>query len=89
MLTAKRGWLVIGVVTVVYEIICPEGQLLSEGVDRAILKHPLSVRALIMFIAFHLVNWLPVRVDPLHWLAVGVAHVRGTQHEKLESAVFE
>ncbi|WP_109527251.1 MULTISPECIES: DUF7427 family protein [Nocardia] len=65
-------WLIVGTVVAVAEEIAPTGQLLSEGVDRAIERHPILVRAAIIITALHLVNWLPARVDPL-------AHIPGAR----------
>lgn len=48
----------------VYEYFAPEGQLLSERVDRAIENHPIAVPLAIGITALHLANKLPERVDP-------------------------
>jgi len=72
---AKLAWTTIGVGICVYEYYAPEGQLLSEAVDRG-LEHPVG-RILIPLAvgatALHLCNALPNRIDPIHQLA---AHVR-------------
>jgi len=71
--TLAWGALVAGIC--VYEYYAPEGQLLSEAVDRG-LEHPVG-RILIPLAvgatALHLCNALPNRIDPIHQLA---AHVR-------------
>lgn len=51
---------------VAYEAIAPEGQLLSEGADRAILKYPVATKLAIGVTALHLANLIPDRFDPLH-----------------------
>lgn len=89
MLTAKRGWCVLAVSVLLYEVLCPEGELLSEGVDRAMVHHPVFVRFLILVVAAHLVNWLPRFVDPLHGLSVLVSRWRGVPRDRLEVVVFE
>lgn len=65
--TRIRSWhlwtALAGVVTAL-EIVAPEGELLSEGVDRGLERHPLLVRAAIVITAAHLLNLLPERVDP-------------------------
>ena len=65
-LTAERAWGVLGLSVLSYEAACPRGQLLSEGVDRAIEKHPIIVPAVIGYVALHLMNALPQQVDLLH-----------------------
>lgn len=61
-------WCVVGVVVVVAEAIAPPGELLSEGVDRALEKHPLLTRAAIEITARHLTNDLPPAVDPFAYI---------------------
>ena len=65
-LTAKRGWAAIGLGVLAYELACAEGQLLSEGADRAIEKHPVLTRAAIGITALHLSNAIPDYLDPIH-----------------------
>lgn len=65
-LKASRAWLGIAAGVLAYELLCPDGELLSEGADRGIEKHPLLVPLAIGVTALHLANVLPPRVDPLH-----------------------
>jgi hypothetical protein len=65
---SEKAWLGLAAGVLVYDTFCPEGETLSEGVDRA-LAHPLSRAATIGAIAItgaHLLNVLPERIDPLH-----------------------
>jgi hypothetical protein len=62
-LTARRGWAAIGLGVLAYEMSCPQGELLSEGANRAIERHPLLVKAAIGYTALHLMNALPEQVD--------------------------
>lgn len=54
----------------VYDVLCPPGETLSEGVDRALETRTGRVLALgaIAVVATHLANVLPQRCDPLHQL---------------------
>jgi hypothetical protein len=63
-MTARRMWMAIGLGVTAYEIACPENELLSEGVDRALESHRLLTTAAIGVTALHLVNVLPERFDP-------------------------
>jgi hypothetical protein len=65
-LKAGRMWCAIGATVLTYELICPKGELLSEGVDRAIEDHPIIVPLAIGITALHLMNKLPERIDPFH-----------------------
>lgn len=58
----------IGALVAAHDLFCPQGQSLSEGVDRAIEKHPVMTVASIGYVAAHLVNILPPQVDVLHHL---------------------
>lgn len=51
-----------------YDLLCPPGETLSEGVDRALETRTGRVLALgaIAVVATHLANVLPQRCDPLH-----------------------
>jgi hypothetical protein len=63
-LTATRGWAAIGLGVLAYELACPQGELLSEGVDRALDRNrPLTVAA-VGLTALHLLNALPDKADP-------------------------
>lgn len=68
-LSAKNGWLALGAGVLAYEILCPEGELLSEGVDRALERHPTLTRLAIGATALHLLNMLPEQYDPFHRLS--------------------
>lgn len=66
---SKVAWagLVAGVAA--YDIFCPAGETLSEGVDRGLeSKYKLAIQAGIAVTALHLVNVLPPAIDPLHQL---------------------
>ncbi|MEV6219782.1 hypothetical protein [Nocardia sp. NPDC051833] len=63
-ITAGHLWLALAGVVTALEVIAPDGELLSEGVDRGMERHPLLVRAAIIMTAAHLLNWLPERLDP-------------------------
>lgn len=70
--SAAWGWILIGGVVVWWELTCDPGNLLSEGVDRALESHPVATRAAIVVTAAHLANCMdgPVLrfVDPFKWV---------------------
>lgn len=67
-ITAERAWLGLGAAILAYEIACPQDHLLSQGVDRAIEKHPVATRLAIGITALHLANALPRQLDPFYQL---------------------
>lgn len=67
-LTSRNNWLITGAVIAALEIACPDGETMSEGVDRA-LEHPTlryAVMAGIGITAAHLLNVIPEKYDPFH-----------------------
>lgn len=63
---ATIAWATLAAGITAYEVACPRGETLSEGVDRA-LEHKMGrVLALgaIGITAAHLANLLPQRIDP-------------------------
>lgn len=63
-LTARRGWTALFFGVLAYEALAPKGELLSEGADRGIERHPYAVRALFIITALHLSNLLNPKFDP-------------------------
>lgn len=74
------GWFATVSVVVAYEIVAPEGMLLSEGMDRALVSHPIATRLVVAVVAMHLLNLLPERIDPLHRLAAARKPLRVRRH---------
>lgn len=62
--TAENPWAVLLAAVIAWEVLAPPGQLLSEGVDRALQRQSALTRAAITVTALHLANLLPRRVDP-------------------------
>ena len=69
-LTAQNGWLAVGSLILAFELACPRGCTLSEGVDLWIEKHPVRTRLLVLLVAGHLINAIPPRYDVIHQLAL-------------------
>lgn len=71
--TATKAWGYIGAFVLAYEATCGQNQLLSEGCDRALLKHPIATRAAIGVTALHLMNAFEAvgleQLDPIHQLS--------------------
>lgn len=68
MSEAAKAWGVLVGGVIAYDMLCPPGQTLSEGVDRAMetrLGRAASIGA-IAVTALHLVNAIPQKYDPIH-----------------------
>jgi hypothetical protein len=72
---STKAWLGLGAYVVATEVCAPQGELLSEAVDRWLEKHPArTVSALaITGTTLHLLNLLPEKYDPF---AITVKSVR-------------
>lgn len=78
-LTAKRAWSALVIGTLAYELTCGEGQLMSEGADRFINKHPymgrFAIAGLGLVITSHVANLVSEDKDlvskGLKWLKDG------------------
>ncbi|QFG08887.1 hypothetical protein PBI_MALAGASYROSE_37 [Mycobacterium phage MalagasyRose] len=74
MRAADRAWLTIAAVVLTYEAGAPRGELLSEGVDRYLVRRPWVTRVVVGYLGAHLLNLIPERVDPLTRIAVALRH---------------
>lgn len=63
------AWITLAVGVVVYEILAPPGQLMSEGMDKYRRHHPWVTVLAVVYVATHLLRVWPARIDPLHRLA--------------------
>lgn len=73
-------WVAIGLAVLYHEFSCADGELLSEEVDRQLVKRPLIVYGLIAVTVAHLLNRLPQQLDPFHWVYLTNHHItRGTK----------
>lgn len=64
MRAADKAWLAMAAGVLAYELAAPDGELLSDGVDRYLDRHPWLTRAVIAATALHLINATPARIDP-------------------------
>ena len=57
-----------------YEVACPKNEMLSEAMDRYLVRHPRMrriplVEAFAFYTCFHCINRLPPRYDLFYWAA--------------------
>ena len=67
---AARAWGAMALSITAYEILCPKGETLSEGLDRLMEHSPFArITALgaIGITAAHLGNLIPEKYDPFHY----------------------
>lgn len=76
-LTAGQAWTAIACFVLFHELTCQPGQLLSEGVDRGLEKRPVLVYSFITITVAHLLNQIPLRVDPYSRLFQLIQRLKG------------
>lgn len=69
MRPAEKAWLALAAGVIGYEIFAEEGELMSEAVDRWLMKHPAVTTLGVVVTAMHLLNWIPKPIDPFHLLS--------------------
>jgi hypothetical protein len=62
-MNARQAWGLLAVGVLGYELVCDDGQLLSECVDEWLVSRPVLTRAAIAALALHLGNAVPERYD--------------------------
>jgi hypothetical protein len=62
-MSARQAWALIAAGVLGYEVVCKDGQLLSECVDEWLISKPILTRAAIAALALHLGNAIPERYD--------------------------
>jgi hypothetical protein len=72
---ADRAWIVLGLGVFGYDVACGEGETMSEGADRYMLRHPWLVRGVAFALASHVCNLVPDRYDVVHQMFVAVRRV--------------
>jgi len=65
MRASDKAWLVMAAAILVYEILAPPGELLTNGVGRHLAAHPWITRGVVLVVAAHLLGVLPRWCDPL------------------------
>jgi hypothetical protein len=69
------AWLTLGTGVIVYDVLCTEGDTMSEAADRYMLRHPWLVRAVAFVLAAHVCNLVPNRLDAVHGMFVAIRRV--------------
>ncbi len=65
---ADRAWLALAAGVLAWDVACPAGQTLSAGAARYHQARPWLTRAVVAYLAAHLLGAIPARGDPLNYL---------------------
>lgn len=75
MRAADRAWLALGAGVLAYDLLSPDGETLSEGIDRYLARRPMLTRMAVLAVSRHLLNQLDP--DPIHIVFTGLRRLRG------------
>ena len=62
-MNARQAWALMAAGVLGYEVVCKDGELLSECVDEWLVSRPILTRTAIAALALHLGNAVPQRYD--------------------------
>jgi hypothetical protein len=81
--TSDKAWMTLGAAILAYEIWAPDGELLSEAVDRYLITHPIATKVITMTLVLHILNVVQPDYDPIHHLATVLRKGRNYGPSKL------
>lgn len=67
---SDKAWIVLGLGVLSFDVLCDDGETMSDACDRWMLRRPWLVRGVAFAVAAHCANAIPSRVDPVHGLFV-------------------
>lgn len=70
MRPSGKAWVALIVGVVLWDVLCEPGEMMSEASARYAKAHPVMAYLVIGSVAAHLVDRIPKRVDPIHWIGV-------------------
>lgn len=70
------AWVTLGVGVLGYDVLCDDGDTMSEAADRYMLRHPWLVRSVAFALAAHVCNLVHPRYDVVHVLFVTLRRTR-------------
>jgi hypothetical protein len=65
-----KAWIVLGAGVLSYDVLCSDGDTMSEAADAYVLRHPWVTRFVAFSLAAHVCNLAKPELDPIHWLFV-------------------
>lgn len=72
MRPSDGAWIAIGGGVLAFDLLCEDGDTLSEAADRYMRHHPWLVRFVAFALASHVCNMVPDRYDIVHQMFVGI-----------------
>lgn len=72
MRSSDRAWITLGVGVLAWDMVCADGEMLSEASARYAKAHPVIAYAVIGSVAAHLTSAIPKQLDPIHGIGTVV-----------------
>lgn len=66
MRASERAWAALAIGVIGYEVMAPQGEMLSHAFDGFLERHPIITWGCTLLLAAHLLNVLPPRFDPFN-----------------------
>lgn len=63
---ADKAWAGLATYVVAWNLLAPEGEMLSMGLDRYLESHPFLSRFITLGVSLHLLNLIPEKFDMIH-----------------------
>lgn len=68
MRPAAKAWIALAAGIIWWDVTCPRGETLSAACRDARRIAPVTVTSAVVYLALHLLGWLPHEADPLQRL---------------------
>jgi hypothetical protein len=65
-----RAWIALGAGVLTYDVLCSDGNTMSETADTYMVHHPWLTRGVAFALAAHVCNLVAPKYDAVHWLFV-------------------
>lgn len=63
MRASDKAWVVLGAGILAWDVLCPRGEMLSDGTARYMASRPVLTGSVIAYTACHLAHVIPARLD--------------------------
>jgi hypothetical protein len=70
------AWIGLGLGVIAWDLLCPDGEMLSEASRRYAKNHQLVAFGVVASVGAHLLDLIPRWADPIHWVGVGLRRIR-------------
>lgn len=83
MRASERAWAALAIGAIGYEVMAPQGEMLSHAFDGFLERHPVITWVSTLVLVAHLLNVIPPRFDPFNMRLItglSIHELRGRLH---------